>query len=163
VRTSAKIALGLGGTAAGFLLLARRRRTPPPSAVRERVGGQLLVGDAAPPPRPVVGARQGDQEGLVVLRPGETRYLPCTGLVAGHVVLVLPPGDYEACQRNLGRPGAGLAELVDIDPREHEAVVSWMVVRGGHLELAARDVGNLDRELVAHVIASNPQTRFVRF
>lgn len=161
MKAGTKVLLGMGalGTAA-LGLLARRRR---PRSRNPAVGDRLLVGDAGPPPRPVVGEREGDQEGLVVLRPGETRYLPLGGLATGQVVCVLPPGDYETCQRNAGQPGAGEAVLVDVDPREHEVVVTWMVVGGGRLELAAREVGERERELVCHVVATHPHTRFTRF
>lgn len=162
MKGTTKLALGVGGLAAGLFALARGRRRRPVSGTLALVGERMLVGDAGPPPRPPIGARAGEEDGLVVLRPGETRYVSCAGRPCGHVLVVLPVGEYEAYQRNLGCKHAGVAALVDVDDRKLETVVTWMVVKGGHLELAARPWPD-GLELVAHVVASPPQHRFARF
>jgi hypothetical protein len=162
MKGTTKLALGVGGLFAGVLVLARGRRRAPVSGVVALVGERMLVGDAGPPPRPTIGARAGEEDGLVVLRPGETRYLSCTGRPCGHVLVILPVGEYEAYQRNLGTKHAGEAALVDVDDRKAETVVTWLVCKGGHLELAARAWPD-GAELVAHVVASPPQHRFARF
>lgn len=106
--------------------------------------------------------RPGDQDALVVLRPGETRLLDCRGWTFGQVVVVLPVGCYEACQLNVGQPGAGEAALVDIELRDKEAISTWLVTRGGPVELGHRELGAPDRVLVAHVHATDPGSRYAR-
>ena len=105
--------------------------------------GQLEVGQRTAP------VRAGDQDALVVLRAGETRTLHLGG-AGGEALVVLPAGDYECA---VARCSTGDAVLVDVDDRDDETVVSWLVERPGYLRLEHLRLSDQSC-MIAHIYAA---------
>lgn len=113
------------------------------------------------PPVLEVGRRVTQAEGgHVVARPGQRVHLDCLGHLVGQVTVVLPLGEYSCAATS--RDGAE-ALLVELDPRPDsgESVATWVVTRGGHLQLAHAPVDG-GEELVVGVVATDPVHRVGR-